>query len=108
MNGASWYDPTHHSIAITGATDALSQEWGGAVRSPRVSAKVFRTAADFPPDLAQAHINIKETFALHEVLLLLVDDRSRYLRGSTATIDVDNTTVFYSFRNGQRMSACII
>ena len=75
MNGAFGYDPTHHSIAITGATDASSQGWGGVVRSPLlVSAKVFRATADFPPDLAQVHINIKETFALHEVLRLLVDD----------------------------------
>ena len=105
MNGASWYDPTHRSIDITGATDASSQEWGGVVRSPRVYANVFRAVADFPPDIAQAHINIKETFALHEVLRLLADDQSRYLRGSTVTIDVDNTTVFHSFRNGHAKDA---
>ena len=101
MNGASWYDPAHHSIAITGATDASSQGWGGIVRSPHKSGKEFRAAADFPPDFAQAHINVKETFALHEVLRLLVDNQPEYLRGSTATIDVDNTTMFYSVRNGR-------
>ena len=68
MNGASWYDPGHHSIAITGATDASSQRWGGVIWSPHESAKEFSAAADFPPDFAQAHINTKETFALHEVL----------------------------------------
>ena len=101
MNGASWYDPTHHSVAITGTTDESSQGWGGVVRSPHISAKEFRAAADFPPDFAQAHINIKETFALHKMLRLLVDDQPEYLRGSTATIDVDNTTMFYSVRNGR-------
>ena len=58
-------------------------------------------AADFPPDFAQAHINVKETFALHEVLRLLVDNQPEYLRGSTATIDVDNTIMFHSVRNGR-------
>ena len=64
MNGSSWYDPAHHSIAITSATDASSQGWGRVVRNPHASAKEFRAAADFPPDFAQAHINIEETFAL--------------------------------------------
>ena len=63
--------------------------------------KVFGAAADFSPDLAQAHINIKQTFALHEVLRLLVDDQPEYLRGSIATIDIDNTTMFYSVRKGR-------
>ena len=47
MNEVSWYDPAHHSIAITGAIDASSQAWGGVVRSPPVFAKVFCVAADF-------------------------------------------------------------
>ena len=55
----------------------------------------------FPPDFARTHINIKETFVLHEVLRLLVDNQPEYLRGSTATIGVDNTTMFYSKRNGR-------
>ena len=80
ISGASWYDPTHHPIAITGATDASSQGWRGVVRSPRVFAKVFRTAADFSLGLAQAHINIiKNTFTLHKVLRLLMDDQQEYL-----------------------------
>ena len=68
MKGASWYDPGHHSIVNTGAIDASSQGWGGVVWSPHESAKEFSAAADFPPDFAQAHINIKETFTLPEVL----------------------------------------
>ena len=35
------------------------------------------------------------------VFRLLEDDQRDYLRGSTATIDVDNTTTFYSVRNGR-------
>ena len=54
-----------------------------------------------PADFAQAHISIKETFALHEVLWLLVDNQPEYLRGSTATIDVDSTTMFYPVRNSR-------
>ena len=67
MNGTFWYDPTHHSIALTGAPDASSQGWGGVLRSLLISAKTFRATVDFPLDLAQAHVNIKDTFGLHEV-----------------------------------------
>ena len=34
MNRASWYDATHHSIKLRGATDASSSGWGGIVRGP--------------------------------------------------------------------------
>ena len=55
----------------------------------------------FTLDLAQAPTNIKETFALHEILRLLVDDQPDYLQGSSVTIDVDNITMFYLVRNGR-------
>ena len=106
MNGASWYEPNHNSIAITGTTDRCVISGMRKCRSepPRIQESI-RAAADFPPDLAQAHISIKETFALHEVLRLLVDDQPEYLRGSIATIDVDNTTMFYSVRKGRAKDA---
>ena len=59
MNGTSWYDPSHRTITITGATDTSSYGSGGVVQSPPAFSKVFRAAAGFPPDLAHAHINIK-------------------------------------------------
>ena len=36
MNGASWYDAIHHSLKLTGATDASSSGWGGIVRGFQV------------------------------------------------------------------------
>ena len=79
MNGASWYDATHHSIKLTGATDASSSGWGGIVRGPFKSFSVFKAAADFPAEWIDVHINVKETFALHEVLRLLVAQHPDHL-----------------------------
>ena len=50
MNGAPWYDATHHSIKLTGATDASPSGWGGIVREPFKSVSVFKAAADFPAE----------------------------------------------------------
>ena len=71
-NGASWYDATHHSIKLIGATDASSSRWSGIVRRPSKSFSSFKAAVDFPAEWIGVHINVKETFALHEVLRLLV------------------------------------
>ena len=101
MNGASWYDATHHSIKLTGATDASSSGWGGIVRGPFKSFSVFKAAADFPAEWIDVHINVKETFALHEVLRLLVAQHPDHLRGTTLVVDVDNTTMFHAFRKGR-------
>ena len=107
MNGASWYDATHHSIKLTGATDASSSGWGGIVRGPFKSFSVFKAAADFPAEWIDVHINVKETFALHEVLRLLVAQHPDHLRGTTLAVDVDNTTMFHAFRRGaQGTSEC--
>ena len=48
MNGASWYDATHHSMKLAGATDASSSGWGGIVWVPFKYFSVFKAAADFP------------------------------------------------------------
>ena len=106
INGASWYDATHHSIKLTGATDASSSGWGGIVRGPF---KSFKAAADFPAAWIDVHINVKETFALHEVLCLLVAQYPDHLSGITfLVVDVDNTTMFHaavrkSRARGERM-----
>ena len=101
MNGASWYDATHHSIKLTGATDASSSGWGGIVQGPFKSISVFKAAADFPAEWIDVHINVKETFALHEVLRLLVAQYPDHLSGTTLVVDVDNTTMFHAFRKGR-------
>ena len=43
---------------------------------------------------------MKETFALHEVLRLLVAQYPDHLSGTTLVVDVDNTTIFHSLRKG--------
>ena len=101
MNGASWYDATHHSIKLTGATDASSSGWGGIVRGPFKSFSVFKAAADFSAECIDVHINVKETFALHEVSRLLVAQYPDHLSGTTSVVDVDNTTMFHAFRKGR-------
>ena len=101
MNGASWYDAAHHALSISGATDASSTGWGGVVRGPSGSVEVFRAAADFPTEWLRSHINVKETFALYEVLRLLVEAHPDFLRASTVTMDVDNKTMFHSVQKGR-------
>ena len=71
MNGASWYDATHHSFKLTKATDASLSAWGGIVRGPFKPFNVYKESADFPAEWIGGHINVKETFALHVVLRLL-------------------------------------
>ena len=101
MNGASWYDATHHSIKLIGATDVSSSGRGGIVRGSFKSFHVFKAAADFPTEWIDVHINVKEIFALHEVLRLLVARYPDYLSGTTLVVDVDNTTMFHAFRKGR-------
>ena len=101
MNGASWYDSSHHPLSVTGATDASSSSWAGVVHGTPGSDEVFRTAADFPTEWVSSHINVKETFALYEVLLLLVEARPDFLRTSTITVDVDNKAMFYAVHKGR-------
>ena len=100
MNGASWYDSAHHPLSITGATDASSSSWAGVVRGTSGSGEVFRAAADFPVEWVSSHINVNETFALYEVLRLLVEARPD-LRTSTITVDVDNKAMFYAVQKGR-------
>ena len=76
-------------------------------RSPLVSSNVFRPASDFTPDIAHAHIKIKETFAFQAVLRLLVDDKTKVRRGSTARIAFDNTIMFHSVKDSRAKDAHI-
>ena len=72
MNGASWYDATHHSIKLTGATDASSSGWGRNRPGIFQAISCLEAAANFPAEWIDVHINVNETFALHEVSRLLV------------------------------------
>ena len=44
---------------------------------------------------------MKETFALHEVLRLVVAQYPDHMSGTILVVDVDNTTVFHAFRKGR-------
>ena len=46
-------------------------------------------------------MNVKETFALHEVLRLLVAQYPDHLSGTTLVVHVDSTTMFHVVRKGR-------
>ena len=46
-------------------------------------------------------IDIKETFALHEVLKLATTTHPGCLKGSTAVVDVDNKKMHDAFKRGR-------
>ena len=99
-NGASWYDTTRHVLIISGATDTSSQAWSGLVRRPLGAVFFFKAAADFPAAWHNAHVKVKETFALHEVLKLAATIHPGCLKGSTAVVDEDNITMHDAFTKG--------
>ena len=90
LNRAPWHDDTQHVPTIAGATDASPQAWGGLIRRPFGTISLFRAAANFSVERYNAHINNKETFALHEVLKLTTTIHPSCLKGSTAVDDADN------------------
>ena len=104
MNGASWYDSAHHPLSTTRASDASSSSWAEVIHGTLGSEKVFRAAADFPAEWVSSHINVKETFALYEVLRLLVETPPDFLRARTITIDVDNKAMFYAVQKGRALN----
>ena len=101
LNGAHWYDATRHVLIILGATDASSQAWGGLIRGPFGAFSVFQAAANFPAAWHNAQINVKETFALHEVLKLATTTHPGCLKGSTAVVDVDHKPMDDAFKKGR-------
>ena len=90
LNGVPWFDSTRHVLTITGVIDASFQASGGMIRAPVGAFSIFRAAADFPAAWHNAHINVKETFALHEILKLETTTHPGCLKGSTAVVDVNN------------------
>ena len=101
LNGAPWYDATRHVLTISGATDASSQAWGGLITGSFGAFIVFKATAGFPAAWHNAHINVKETFALHEVLKLATTTHPGCLKGSTAVVDVDNKPMHDAFKKGR-------
>ena len=101
LNGAPWYDATRHVLTISGTTDASSQAWGGQIRGPFGAFFVFKAAGDFPAAWHNAHINVKQMFALHEVLKLATTTQPGCLKGSTVVFDVDNKTMRDAFKKGR-------
>ena len=100
LNGAPWYDATRYLVTISGATDASSQAWGGLIRGPFGAFFVFKATADFPAAWHNAHINVKETFALHKVLKLVTTTHPGCLKGSAAVVDVDHKAMHNTFQKG--------
>ena len=90
LNRAPWHDATRHVPTITGSTDASTQAWGGLIRRLFGTVSLFRAPADFSAEWYNAHINVKESFALHEVLRLATTTHPSCLKGSTAVDDADN------------------
>ena len=101
LNGVPWYGATRYVLTITEATDASSQAWGGLIRGPFGAFFVFKAATDFPTAWHNGHINVKETFALHEVLKLATTTHAGCLKGSTAVVYVDNETIHDVFEKGR-------
>lgn len=99
FNGASWYRAEHKLLTLTGATDASSSGWGGLIHSP--GCDVFRAGGDFPPDVANHHINLQEGYALQQTLQMYCADFSDRIAGSTLVSDIDNKVFHDSFKRGR-------
>ena len=60
FKGASWYRTEHKMVILTGASDASFSDWGGLVHGLHHDA--CRAGGDFPPALAEEHINVQEGY----------------------------------------------
>ena len=98
INRASLYDATHYFLKPTGVTDASLGGQGVLILEPFKYFSVFKAAADFPAKWISVHINVKETFALHEVLRLLVAQYSDRLSSTILVVNVESITIFHAFR----------
>ena len=99
LNGASWYRAEHKMVILTGASDASSRGWGGLIHG--LHHDVFRAGGDFPPALAEEHINVQEGYALQQTLRLFCADHPDDIAGSTLVSDVDNKVLHDAFERGR-------
>ena len=72
---------------------------GGLVRG--LHHDVFRAGGDFPPTLAEEHINVQEGYALQQTLRLFCADHPDDIAGSTLVSDVDNKVLHDAFKRGR-------
>ena len=77
---------------VTGMISKLHQQ-NPSFQSFLVSPKVFRAAADLSLDFAHTHNQHQGDIYVQAVLRSSIDDQNDYPWGSTANIDVDNTTI---------------
>ena len=105
LNRSPWHDATRHVPTITGATDASPQAWGSLIRRPFGTVSLFRAAADFSVEWYNVHINVKETFALHEELKLATTTHPSCLKRRTAVDDVDNEAMRDGCKKERRRNA---
>ena len=99
FNGASWYRAEHKVVILTGASNASSSGWGGLIRG--LHHDVFRAGGDFPPALAEEHINVQEGYALQQTLRLFCADHPDDVAGATLFSDVDNKVLHDAFKRGR-------
>ena len=93
-----WQLARHFAAKLTvGASDASSLAWGGVV----FAAGEFRAGGVFPPEWMPKHINFKEMYALHHLLLQFCQAHPEVLRRAQVLIDVDNTAVVGAFTRGR-------
>ena len=90
LNRAPWHGTTRHVPTITGATTASSQAWGSLIRGPFGTVFLSRAAADAPEERYNAHISVKKTFALYEIIKLATPTHPGCLKGSTAVDNAGN------------------
>ena len=84
---------------LTGASDASSSGWGGLIRG--LHNDVFRAGGDFPPALAEEHMNVQEGYALQQTLRLFCADHPDDIAGSTLVSDMDNKALHDAFKRGR-------
>ena len=96
FNDASWYRAEHKMVILTGASGASSSGWGGLIRG--LHHDVFRAGDDFPPALAEEHINVQEGYALQQTLRLFCADHPDDVAGATLVSDVDNKVLHDAFK----------
>ena len=62
---------------------------------------MFRAGGDFPPTLAEEHINVQEGYALQQTLRLFCADHPDDIAGSILVSDVDNKVLHDEFKRGR-------
>ena len=76
---------------------ASSQARGGLIKGPFGAFSAFKAATDFPAARHHAHINVEETFALHEVPKLGTTTRPGGLK---AVVDANHKRCMMPLRKG--------